>query len=168
MGWLRRLSSVAVLLVPLPCGCKTGGARELRDTEGRAFSATCDDPGRCRLEQKSGPRRPDKPAQALLRGGRLVGICDVKEGGAPEGAHDCRPLTCGDDRDCPPAHGMRDGQCLNGRCSDPAERIGAQDSVMLCLAGTGLGRETPQQVERYALGLNCGSPCKVPAPCRQP
>jgi hypothetical protein len=39
---------------------------------------------------------------------------------------------------------------------------------MLCLSGTGLGRETPAQIERYALALNCGSPCKIPAPCAQP
>jgi hypothetical protein len=63
---------------------------------------------------------------------------------------------------------MKDGQCLNQRCSDPAQEIGVQDSVMLCLSGSGLGRETPRQIERYALGLNCGSPCRVPAPCPQP
>jgi hypothetical protein len=39
---------------------------------------------------------------------------------------------------------------------------------MLCLAGSGLGSEQARQVERYALGMNCGAPCKVPAPCRQP
>jgi hypothetical protein len=39
---------------------------------------------------------------------------------------------------------------------------------MLCLAGTGLGRETPAQVERYALALNCGNPCRIPTPCAQP
>jgi hypothetical protein len=39
---------------------------------------------------------------------------------------------------------------------------------MLCLAGTGKPGNTPLQVQRYAMALNCGSPCKVPAPCRQP
>jgi hypothetical protein len=63
---------------------------------------------------------------------------------------------------------MKDGQCLHHRCSDPAAALSVQDSIMLCLAGTGLGRETPAQIERYALALNCGSPCTVPAPCQQP
>jgi hypothetical protein len=38
---------------------------------------------------------------------------------------------------------------------------------MLCLWGKGLGRDTPKQVERLSMALNCGTPCKVPAPCRQ-
>lgn len=160
------LSTMASLLL-LP-GCNKGGPRQLRDTEGRVFSATCDGKQPCKIEQKSGPQRVEKPAQVLLVGTRLVGICDVKEGEAPQGPFDCRPLACQSDADCPPLHGMQDGQCLNARCSDPAEPIGVQDSIMLCLAGTGLGRETPTQIERYALALNCGTPCKVPAPCQQP
>jgi hypothetical protein len=38
---------------------------------------------------------------------------------------------------------------------------------MLCLAGTGLGHAEAKQVERYALGLNCGAPCVVPKPCER-
>jgi hypothetical protein len=108
------------------------------------------------------------PAHALLLGGRLVGICDVKEAEPPRGPYDCRTLSCQDDKDCPPLHDMADGQCVHGHCSDPAEALGVQDAVMLCLAGTGLGRETPAQIERYALALNCGTPCQIPAPCAQP
>jgi hypothetical protein len=63
---------------------------------------------------------------------------------------------------------MKDGQCLNHHCGDAAEPLGVQDAIMLCLAGTGLGRKTAAQIERYALALNCGSPCTVPAPCPQP
>jgi hypothetical protein len=159
------MSTIAVLLTLL--GCQKG-PRQLRDTEGRTFLATCGREGDCKLEQKTGPKRNEMPAQSLLRTGRLVGVCDVKNGQEPQGAFDCRPLTCESDEDCPPGHGMKDGQCLNQRCSDPAQEIGVQDSVMLCLSGSGLGRETPRQIERYALGLNCGSPCRVPAPCPQP
>jgi hypothetical protein len=159
------LSTVAVLLLAL--GCQKG-PRLLRDSEGRTFEATCPAQSPCKLVQKSGPVRVEKPAQALLIGSRLLGICDVKEGEALQGPFDCRPLACQSDAECPPLHGMKDGQCLNGRCSDPAEAIGVEDAVMLCLAGTGLGRETPAQIERYALALNCGSPCKIPAPCAQP
>jgi hypothetical protein len=39
---------------------------------------------------------------------------------------------------------------------------------VLCLSGTGLGHETPEQVERIALARHCGTPCEVPSPCRQP
>lgn len=160
-----RLSTL--LTVCLIFGCENG-PRQLRDTEGRTFEATCPKDAPCKLVQKSGLRRAEKPDQSLLVGGRLVGLCDVQPGAAPQGPFDCRPLGCESDRDCPPLHGMKDGQCLNRRCSDPAEPIGVQDSIMLCLAGTGLGRETPAQIERYALALNCGTPCAVPAPCQQP
>jgi len=167
---LSRLAQLSTLAaVCLLVGCKNQGPRVLRDTEQRTFEAVCAADAPCKLSQKSGARRADKPAQTLLVGGRLVGVCDVKEGqAAPDGPFDCRPLGCDSDRDCPPLHGMKDGQCLNHRCSDPAEALVAQDAIMLCLAGTGLGRETPAQVERYALALNCGTPCTVPAPCQKP
>jgi hypothetical protein len=161
-----RLSTLAVLL--LFTGCHKAGPRRVRDSEGRVFEATCPEKSPCTFAQKSGPQRVEKPAQALMLGSRLVGICDVKEGEGPQYPFDCRPLNCEADADCPPLHGMKDGQCLNRRCSDPAEAVGVQDSIMLCLSGTGLGRETPAQIERYALALNCGNPCKIPAPCAQP
>ena len=152
----------------LAIGCQKGGPRIVRDSEGRSFEATCPAQAACKFQQKSGPQRGEKPTQTLMLGSRLVGICDVKEGEPPQYPFDCRPLSCHFDADCPPLHGMKDGQCLNKHCSDPAEAVGVQDSIMLCLAGTGLGRDTPAQVERYALALNCGSPCKIPAPCAQP
>jgi len=148
-------------------GCQKSGPALLRDTEKRTFEATCPAEGPCKLQQKSGAKRADKPAQSLLLGGRLVGICDVAEGQAPAGPFDCRPLDCQSNSECPPLHGMKEGQCVHNRCSDPSEAVGPQDAIMLCLAGTGLGRETPAQIERYALALNCGTPCRVPAPCQQ-
>ena len=166
LSHVARLSTLSVLL--LVTSCHKAGPRMLHDTEGRAFEATCPEKGGCKFEQKSGPQRVEKPAQTLMLGSRLVGICDVKEGEGPQYPFDCRPLNCQSDADCPPLHGMKDGQCLNRRCADPAEAIGVQDSIMLCLSGTGLGRETPAQIERYALALNCGTPCKIPAPCAQP
>jgi hypothetical protein len=150
-------------------GCKSVSERRLSDTEGRAFSARCERTGACTLIQSSGMQRDDgKSAQALLRTGRLVGVCDVEPGQAPAAPSDCRALVCQSDADCPPGHGLKDGQCLNALCTDAAQPLDSSDSVMLCLAGSGLGRDQPRQVERFALGLNCGSPCKVPAPCRQP
>jgi hypothetical protein len=150
-------------------GCKSVSERPLTDTEGRTFSARCERSGACTFTQTSGARREGaKSAQALLQTGRLVGICDVEPGQAPGAPSDCRALVCQTDADCPPDHGLKDGQCLNALCADPAQPLNSSDSVMLCLAGAGLGRDQPRQIERFALGLNCGSPCKVPAPCRQP
>jgi hypothetical protein len=157
-----------LLVSCLAFACENRGPRSLRDTEGRTFEATCPKDAPCRLTQKSGVRRADKPRQTLLLGGRLVGVCDAGEGADAPSTWDCRPLSCDSDANCPPLHGMKEGACLHGRCSDPAEPLRVQDSVLLCLAGTGLGRETPAQIERYALALNCGTPCVVPAPCQQP
>ena len=150
-------------------GCKSVSERELTDSEGRRFSAKCERSGDCTLSQVAGNKRSDdKSALALTRTGRLVGICDVVPGHGPDTPADCRPLVCLRDSDCPPAHGLKDGQCLNALCTDPAQALVPPDSVMLCLAGSGLGHDLAHQVERYALGLNCGTPCRVPAPCRQP
>lgn len=166
LGRLARLSTAALLLAPI--ACQKGGPRLIHDSEARTFEATCPAEAPCKLTQKSGKKRADKPAQTLLTESRLVGVCDVAEGTAPDGPFDCRPLSCTSDSDCPPLHGMKDGQCLNKRCADPAEAVKVQDAIMLCLAGTGTGRETAAQIERYALALNCGNPCRVPAPCQQP
>jgi hypothetical protein len=160
------LSTVALWLPAI--GCQKGGPLMLRDSEGRSFEASCPQQQPCTFTQKSGPARADRPAQALLVGSRLLGICDVKAGEPLTGAFDCRPLTCQSNAECPPLHGMTEGQCLNHHCGDAAAPLGIQDSVMLCLAGTGLGRESPAQIERYALALNCGTPCTIPAPCQQP
>ena len=161
--------AVFAALAALSSGCQSVSERRLLDTEGRQFSAKCGRDGQCSITQLSGPKREgEKTALALTRTARLVGICDVTPGHAPEGPADCRGLVCESDHDCPPAHGLKDGQCLNALCSDPAQTLASPDSVMLCLAGSGLGNLQARQVERYALGLNCGNPCKVPAPCRQP
>jgi hypothetical protein len=150
-------------------GCKSSSERQLVDSERRHFTAKCQRTGECTLTQTSGDRRPgNKTALTLVRVGRLVGICDVVPGQAPETPADCRALVCQSDADCPPGHGLKDGQCMNALCTDPSQALVPEDSVMLCLAGSGLGNEQARQIERYALGLNCGTPCRVPAPCRQP
>ena len=166
LGRVLKMSTALALLAL--AGCQKSGPRLLRDTEGRSFEATCPAEGSCKFTQTGGKKRTGKPAQALLTGSRLVGLCDVAENATtPEGPFDCRPLDCESDTDCPPLHGMKNGQCVHRRCSDPAEAVSVQDAVMLCLAGTGLGRETAAQIERYALALNCGTPCNIPAPCSQ-
>lgn len=146
--------------------CRRVSERTLRDTEGRAFEARCDRDGRCELSAVDGS--PETPPR-IAKLGRLMAFCPASAGEAempPLG--ECRALVCEADPDCPPAHGLRDGTCVNGLCIDPAGQLDQSDSVALCLAGTGLGRTSPTQVERFALGLHCGTPCKVPSPCRQP
>ena len=166
--WRGLLVCISLVLSCLG-GCKSISERKLVDTEGRTFSARCERNGACTLSQTSGAERKDgKSAQVLLRTGRVVGICDVEPGQAPGAPSDCSALVCQTDADCPPGNGLKDGQCLNALCTDPAQALDSSDSVMLCLAGSGLGRDGPVQVERFALGLNCGSPCKIPAPCRKP
>ncbi len=166
---LASILTLALLASASLAGCKSSSERQLVDTERRHFSAKCERSGECALSQTSGDKRSgDRTALALIRVGRLVGICDVVPGQAPGTPGECRALVCQSDADCPPSHGSKDGQCLNALCTDPAQALSPEDSVMLCLAGSGLGNEQARQVERYALGLNCGTPCKVPAPCRQP
>jgi hypothetical protein len=90
-------------------------------------------------------------------------VCDAR--GDSVHLADCRPLICSNDGECPPVHGLETGACVGSLCVNPANSLIAEDAVMLCLAGTGVGHEKPAQVERYALALNCGEPCAVPAPC---
>jgi hypothetical protein len=165
-----RGTALAVLGVALSgAGCKSVSERRLLDTEGREFAAKCQRSGECTLSQTTAQGADgSKSAFAFTRTGRLVGICDVLPGHGPDTPADCRALVCQTDSDCPPNHGLKDGQCVNALCTDPAQALVTPDSVMLCLAGSGVGHDQPRQVERYALGLNCGTPCKVPAPCRQP
>lgn len=150
--------------------CEEDESVTLTDSEGRVFAARCDKEGDCKLERRSGPSWPGgKGGLALSTAGRVVGICNVQRAGeAPESPADCRALRCQTDADCPPAYGLEKGSCLAGICTDESHPLGPRDAVMLCLWGTGLGRDAPAQVERFAMAHNCGSPCEIPAPCRQP
>ena len=145
-------------------GCKKSPDLALSDTEGRRFQARCGSEGGCQVTQTAGP---DGGAVSLVARGRLIAACPASDGGSVA-AGECRPLVCSGDDDCPPAQGLVHGTCVSGLCVEPAHELYADDAVMLCLAGTGLGRSAPAQVERFALGLNCGTPCRVPRTCRQP
>lgn len=158
----------ALLLLYCSFGCdKSAGGVDLVDTEGRRFKMSCEQ-SPCELRRISGkPSSPAKTDIELQTSGRVVGICDVAPQADPEPG-DCRALVCQADRDCPPLHGLEQGSCVNKLCIAPENELVSADAVLLCLAGTGLGRDAPKQVERYAMAMNCGRPCRVPAPCRQP
>ena len=163
-----RCAGALVLACALLPACRRISKRTLKDTEGRTFEAECDRNGICKLKQVSGEEAPaDKPQLTLSAEARLVGVCNVAEGGTPAPG-DCRARECNGDADCPPAMGEKDGTCVNHLCISPTGEQGVPDAVMMCLASTGLGRTKPKQVGLYAMALNCGSPCVVPKPCRQP
>lgn len=141
----------------------------VKDSEGRAFAVRCDGAQTpCTLSPAAGVKLADGARVVLKAEARVVGACDALGEEAEVHPADCRPLLCERDADCPPLHGPGTGACIGKLCVDPAHAIGPNDAVMLCLAGTGVGHATPRQIERYALGLNCGVPCVVPSPCRQP
>lgn len=165
---------VSLALAMAAASCAKGERMVLRDSEGRSFEAVCQPSGECALTSSATPRPSSpapsekaKPGWALVRQGRFFGACDTWSGSEPE-IWDCRVITCSSDADCPAIAGVRTGMCMKGLCGDPARDIASPDSVMLCLAGTGPGYETPAQIERYAMGKECGTPCRVPTPCRQP
>ncbi len=160
----------ALLAAAVVIGCSRPIEFKLTDTEGRQIAASCDKKLECRLTQKAGPREAAPKSELMVYApGKVVGVCAVAEGQKPESPSDCRPLVCRTDAECPPAHGIAHGTCLKGLCVEAAVAAATvEDAVMLCLAGTGLGKSSQIQTERYALAVNCGSPCKVPALCRQP
>jgi len=141
----------------------------LKDTEGRRLLARCMD-GSCEFRQKDGPQWPGGKTDLIQkRTGLLVTICSVDPGTkSTDDVRLCRALECTDDRECPPEPRAEAGHCINGLCVDPAGDLSAEDSIVLCLAGKGLGTGSDEQIEARALGLNCGSPCVVPKTCRQP
>ena len=136
----------------------------LKDTEGRTFSLRCQDGG-CTVTQTSGPEGRGKPR--LHATGHVLSVCD--DLGTPPAPEACRPLICAVNDDCPvPLGEPSEVTCSRGLCVNSSQELRTSDSVTLCLAGTGLGRRTAEQAERYALGLNCGQPCVVPSACQQP
>jgi hypothetical protein len=161
----RTLLRAGAALLPCVLGCSRNNERTFQDTEGQRYAARCGDKG-CTLAVPSAGSAASAPP-SLRATGRIVGVC--KHGGArTDTPAQCRPLVCQGDKDCPPAHRLEHGTCVNGLCTEPANAISVADAVMLCLSGTGWAEGAPAQVERYALALNCGTPCKIPTPCRQP
>ncbi len=156
-----------LLLLCVVSGCSKEKPRSLSDTEGRKVKALCKREGGCKLKQVGGATHEGHSKLSLHRDSRHVGLCSVNGEAKPTPA-DCRPLVCEKNADCPPAHGMKHGNCINQYCVEPTAELAVADSIMLCLAGTGFGKTDPKQVGLYAMALNCGEPCKVPAPCRQP
>ena len=140
------------------CACSRSAPLELKDTEGRRFELSCEQRAeRCTL----------KPGGVILsRSSWLLGVCEASPDGKISHLADCRALICKSDSECPPPLGAASGSCIDGHCVDPSRTLSSADAVMFCMARTGPGHSKPEQVERYALGLNCGTPCIVPAPCK--
>jgi hypothetical protein len=146
--------------------CRRSGALQLHDTEAREFTASLEGPDVSQLKLSPAPEASSR--FELRRGGHLVAACPLLDGSVKVPITQCRALVCKADTECPPAHGLKQGTCINGLCIEPSQNLIADDAIVLCLAGTGADYASPAQIERYALGLNCGQPCRVPTPCRQP
>lgn len=156
-------------------GCSAPKHLTLTDSEHRQFSASCEKGAPCKLSRAKDPTasagalpEPVANSTATLRSvGRVVGLCVSAQVSRGAELIDCRPLVCQNDDECPPAEGLTRGVCINHLCTEPSHAVGVEDAVLLCLAGTGSGPKTPKQVERFALGYNCGSPCVIPKVCQQ-
>ena len=155
-----------VALVVFVFACSRSETVQLKDTEGRSFTASLKVSEVVSATQNEPPNRDER--FTIERKGHLVAVCPGLAPSARSTIARCRALVCRTDQECPPAHGLKQGTCINGLCIEPSNSIGPDDAIMLCLAGTGVGDSSPSQIERFALGLNCGEPCKVPTPCRQP
>jgi hypothetical protein len=165
MASMRKVALGLAAVVAVSCG--KNEPRTLRDSEGRTFSAQCTKEGVCQVTQTGGAAWPGKPELLMHRESRLIGICRAGPSKVIESPGDCRVVVCESDGDCPPAHGLPHGACVNGTCTEQSRELDENDAAMLCLWGLGLGRDTPKHVERLSMALNCGTPCEIPAPCRQ-
>lgn len=182
-GRIMRRSAVVAAAMTLALwalsACDKPSQYTLTDTEQRRFDLQCDKAKGCTIVSasvepaptSSPPSNDAKPAHALHRASRLYAACDVWKQGSSWTINiaDCRPLACETDEQCPPVEGLTKGLCLNGLCIEPTGSISRDDAVLLCLAGTGRPQaDSARQIERYAIGSNCASPCTVPTVCRQP
>lgn len=165
---LQKLLGLLFSLGLCTWGCQRNAQPTVTDSEGRSFALRCEDAQKACALIPAGGTKNANTYPVLRSEGRVVGVCDAVGEDAQVHPADCRPLVCKADADCPPTHGPGTGACIDQLCVDASHAIVANDAVMLCLAGTGVGHAAPRQIERYALGLNCGSPCVVPSPCRQP
>lgn len=139
-------------------GCQSGPI-EFSDTEGRVFVAECSDRGCTYLRKTSGEGAP-ATAVTLQQEGRLLAVCDSSD--SPEPVH-CRAVTC--TSGCPPRSDGTRPTCEDGLCIQPERTLTPTDVRLLCLAGTGTGRNA-RQAERLALAAACTPPCEVPEACR--
>ncbi|HEY5959872.1 MAG TPA: hypothetical protein VIV60_25130 [Polyangiaceae bacterium] len=158
----------------LSVSCRNRSEQTIEDSEGRHFLVQCSQDHSCTVAEKptdSGrPSATGSTSTAVMQlrsSGRVIGVCGPLPPEHKPAPADCRPIVCADNRDCPASEGLSDGACINGICTEPSHEITSGDAVMLCLAGTGAQTLNANQVERLALGLNCGTPCRIPRPCRQ-
>jgi hypothetical protein len=158
---------VAGILVPLVSGCDQKRAMTLQDTEHRTFTAACSEEGECQIELASGPAWPSGAALFRLESpGRLISVCTLEKQDQTTIGSECRALECSKNSDCPPIYGMKYGSCISGLCGDASHEVLARDAVLLCLSGAGVGESSKEQLDRFAMAVNCGTPCKVPNVCR--
>ncbi len=146
-------------------GCKKG-PQPFADTLGRSFTYECKEKGGCTFARQDAPSNPKKTDVLLARKGRVLSVCDVPPGAKDAATPGCRAVTC-ETGDCPPDPNGARLACENGLCVAPQAEITTDDSILLCMADTQLGRGAKQSA-RLALAYSCGRPCVIPPSCRQP
>jgi hypothetical protein len=160
------VSSVLTVLTAL--GCQ--GPQRFTDTEDRSYIAECEDktctyrpaaPASSEGTTTPSAPAPNAPKLTLRSTGHLLAIC---EGEKAKGTA-CRAVTCTDS--CPTDPAGNKTTCQRGLCVNEGAEITNEDALLLCIAGTGTQRSA-KQAGRMALARTCGTPCVVPAACRQP
>jgi hypothetical protein len=77
-------------------------------------------------------------------------------------------MVCKTAEDCPQSYLGDKQDCLNGLCGNPKKPLDDSDVLMLCLAGTVPGPDTPESNERWNIARSWKPSDPVPAKCRQP
>ena len=156
---------IRLLAVTVALHSCAGMPSTVTDTEKRVFRIDCTEGKACSPSQVEGMKSAGA-RQVLATSSHVLSVCDAAQAGYRPAPATCRPISCESDADCPIVDSTRNGTCRRGICTNPLKDLVVGDAVSLCLAGTGIGQRTPEQAEKYALGLNCGDPCRVPAACR--
>src|SRR5664279_1586195 len=99
--------------------CRRSDSLAFHDTEGREFSGHMD------KESVSGLILADSPEQSshfeLRHKGRFIAVCPSQSTLPGSVVAQCRVLICQNDAQCPPAHGLARGTCVNGLCIEPSQ-----------------------------------------------
>ena len=73
-----------------------------------------------------------EPATWAFRGAHVIGLCATV--GWNVDAHECRPLVCDSELDCPPTSDFEPIACEDGVCVRSTEDWRDEDVVILCVA----------------------------------
>ncbi len=123
--------------------CKARKIYQLKDTEGRTFSANCEGSRKDTVDctyaiASTATAKPAGTAPSGAHAGfaldsgdhRYLAVCEGWLSEPDLSAHTfvggrCRIVTCAKDTDCPVTDRLPQPKCVNGLCADPARAIDA-------------------------------------------